>query len=202
MRDCTWLPDCEAFHTALASGIVEPLPWERRTVLNFQFPKDVLAWIEAHQGTAAWVQALGAVLAIGVAVWIARTDTRRAQAAERRRAQGLAILLHTEMVDFRYRIITVMEAASVNQMKLQLPRSLVWRSADLHLLGSAGGHLLQMMSTLTANNRQIDEMERLAVVYDPPAYRDLRRGIIANLQLTRDACDEAIAGLDRLIAAR
>ena len=59
-------------------------------MFQFQFPKDFLTWIEAHQGTAAWVQALGAILTILVAIYISRRDIHRAQQAERRRAAELS----------------------------------------------------------------------------------------------------------------
>jgi len=168
-------------------------------VLKFQFPKDMLQWIEAHQGAAAWVQALGAILAIGVALWISRRDTRRRRQAERRRATGLAVLLHTEMVDFRHRLTSAMQATAFPDLKVSLPESLVQHSADLYLLGSAGGALLQMISTLRATNRQIDESQRKYPTTTANIDRILRPGIVDSLRLARDACDEAIAALDKII---
>jgi hypothetical protein len=163
---------------------------------RFQFPKDFFEWIEAHQGTAAWMQALGAVLTVGIAIWISRRDIRRVQQAERRRATGLAVLLHTEMVDLRHRITRAIASVTLTERRVTLPESLGQHSADLYLLGRAGGFLLQMISTLRAHNRQVDEMERLGEID-----LELWNGLERNLEMIASACDEAIAGMDKIIEA-
>jgi hypothetical protein len=47
----------------------------------------LIEWIDGHPNLAAWVQAIGAIVAIGVAFWISRSEvraTRKAAEAERR----------------------------------------------------------------------------------------------------------------------
>jgi hypothetical protein len=68
---------------------------------GFQFPKTILIWFDAHPGSAGWMQAIVAGIAI-VAVYLAATIPVRAEAkareAERRlRAWGLALLLTPEI---------------------------------------------------------------------------------------------------------
>ena len=47
-------------------------------------------WIELHPGTASWVQAIGSVLALGVAIYIASSQSRDAKrAAEAARQERL-----------------------------------------------------------------------------------------------------------------
>jgi hypothetical protein len=55
-----------------------------------------------------------------------------------------------------------------------------------------------MISTLRANAQYIREMQRLNI----PLTTDLWVGIAKNLQLAAAACDDAIAGIDKLIAHR
>lgn len=43
----------------------------------------VVCWIEAHPGLASYVQAIGAIAAIGVAIWLARLDAANRRKAER-----------------------------------------------------------------------------------------------------------------------
>jgi hypothetical protein len=44
---------------------------------HIQFPKDLLSWIEDHEGLASWVEALGVILAIVGSVYIARWQDRK-----------------------------------------------------------------------------------------------------------------------------
>ncbi|MBC3339329.1 hypothetical protein HBO15_28585 [Pseudomonas sp. WS 5111] len=52
-----------------------------------------LGWIELHPGLASWVQAVGAVVSIWIAWWLARRQSRKAELAEKRsdRAKCLSI---------------------------------------------------------------------------------------------------------------
>jgi hypothetical protein len=49
---------------------------------GFQFPKTILTWFEAHPGTAGWMQAIAATIAI-IAVYYAATIPVRAEARYR-----------------------------------------------------------------------------------------------------------------------
>jgi hypothetical protein len=63
-----------------------------------------LEWIEHHPGLAAWVQAIGAIIAIIAAFVIANLqhalEKRDRQAERKERAKGLAFLLHAELLIF------------------------------------------------------------------------------------------------------
>lgn len=45
--------------------------------------ESVSFWIEGHPGLASWVQAIGSIVAILIAVWISNTDSRIRKAAEK-----------------------------------------------------------------------------------------------------------------------
>lgn len=47
----------------------------------------VSGWIECHPGTASWVQALGAIAALGIAIWIASSQRRAQLKADKAKAQ-------------------------------------------------------------------------------------------------------------------
>jgi hypothetical protein len=66
---------------------------------------DTITWVEAHPGTAAWAQAIGAILAIIVALLVparqrqtARSDAERDR---RLRARSLLILIAPELLELR-----------------------------------------------------------------------------------------------------
>lgn len=65
---------------------------------------EVLKWVEAHQGSAAWVQAIGAIVAMGLTLllWWSDRSSRRSLAAAHARASALVLLppltQHNEML--------------------------------------------------------------------------------------------------------
>jgi hypothetical protein len=60
----------------------------------------VLAWIEAHPGLASWVQAIGAIAALGLALWIPSRQRHvdRQEAERKRRSMLLVFLVECEWV--------------------------------------------------------------------------------------------------------
>jgi hypothetical protein len=102
----------------------------------------MLNWIEAHPGLASRVQAIGAILAIIAAFAIANLQhvfEKRDRESERRmRAQGLAFLLHTELLVFAGELDH--QALYSYRLDPIKPPALVIGFADqLYLLGPAGG---------------------------------------------------------------
>jgi hypothetical protein len=162
---------------------------------GFQFPKTILMWIENHPGTASWVQAVGAISIIATTLYIARSDRRDRLLVERRRAEALAVLLHTELVGFRGQIDLAIDHAGTERSRLMLPQSLVTYGDQLFLLGSAGALLMQMMSAVNANNATLNEIVRLQATN----IRELVERARSTLRTTRDKCSEAIAGIDEII---
>jgi hypothetical protein len=55
---------------------------------------DVLGWIEKHPGLASWVQAIGAIAALGLALWIpSRQRLAEREEVERKRKSILLVFL-------------------------------------------------------------------------------------------------------------
>lgn len=70
------------FLTAAATAILWPM-----------ISTGALPWMEAHPELAAWVQAVGSILALGVAIWIASQQARQAasERVEQRRETAAAV---------------------------------------------------------------------------------------------------------------
>src|SRR5260370_23365246 len=59
--------------------------WNERARFSMPALKDLLIWIESHPGTAAWVQAIGAIVALAIAIGVPVCMARRAERLNRRR---------------------------------------------------------------------------------------------------------------------
>ena len=156
-----------------------------------------LDWLEAHPGTASWLQAVGSIGAIVFVYLFALFQGRRARShadIDRiRRAQGLALVLVPVLTGFRPKI----EAALIRESKLEPPDEVLHLLDQLYVLGVAGGFVLQMVATLQANQRA-----ELPVNDDGNArssYNSMAR------QRMGDAlryCDDAINALVKLTRVR
>ena len=119
---------------------------------GFQFPKTILLWLEAHPGTAGWMQAIVASAAI-VAVYYAATIPVKAEARYRARerklrADGMALLLLPDIIVLKGEIETIVDSGNIYQEPVGVPPSLFNRADELYLLGEAGGRLLQAIGAV------------------------------------------------------
>ena len=139
---------------------------------------ELLTWIEHHPGLAAWCQAVGAILAIGVAIWVpARQHTvARADAEEERRlkAQGLALRLLPALLDFEPRVKDAIEKTRaippemagpgpvivylVTHASVSAPDELVEDVDRLYLMGARAGFPAQQL--LAFLNKHARDLER------------------------------------------
>jgi hypothetical protein len=162
----------------------------------------MLEWIEAHPGLAAWVQAIGAILAIGagfLVVLVQQQLERKADDKEKRqRATALAILLQPEIVGFRGAMERATHTGVLESTALEIPGSIVKYADQLYVLGGAGLDLLQMMgavNVVVAQKMDFHASDRTG----NPLREPVNSNLSANLSVAITACDAAIAGLDPLI---
>jgi hypothetical protein len=133
---------------------------------GFQFPKTILIWFEAHPGTAGWMQAIVASVAI-VAVYYAATIPVRAEARYREqekklRADGMALLLLPDILVLKGEIETMIDSGDIHDPPVTVSSTLEGRADQLYLLGSAGGRLLQsigMVNGVAAQTRRFQARE-------------------------------------------
>jgi len=92
------------------------------------------AWIEAHPGDAAWVQAIGATLAVATAVLVpalqARNARRQREAEQRLRAKSLAIAIYPELLHIRIAYRRIGDRLLARSEEARRPRPP--RTADMH----------------------------------------------------------------------
>ncbi len=134
---------------------------------GFQFPKTILIWFEAHPGSAGWMQAIVAGIAI-IAVYLAATVQVRAEArareAERRlRAWGVALLLIPEIIVLKGEIETCIESGTIFDAPVQVPGSLSSKTDQLYLLGQTGRRLLQAIGMVNGVAAQTRRFQAVAI---------------------------------------
>lgn len=134
---------------------------------EFQFPKTMLVWLDAHSGTAGWLQAIAATLAI-IAVYYSATIPVKAearhQAQERKlRADAMALLLHPDILVLKGEIESAIDSGSILQKPVTVPSNLLTRADNLYLLGDAGALLLQAMGMTNAVGAQTLRYQAKAV---------------------------------------
>ena len=169
---------------------------------------DWIAWIrgslsaalqlfEAHPGIAVWLQAVGSIAAIVFVYLFALFQFRRTRSHEEidrtRKAQGLALVLVPLLISFKPKI----EAAIIQESKLEPPDQVLQRLDQLHVLGIAGGLILQMVATLQANQRaerSLNENETDRSIYNSIARQRLD-GALSD-------CEDAIDALVKLTRMR
>ena len=157
-----------------------------------------LDWLEAHPGMANWFEATGSVAAIVFVGLFALSQARRARSHEDldriRRAQGLALILVPVLREFKPRI----EAAIIQESKLEPPDEVLHLLDQLYVLGIAGGVVLQMVATLQAHQRAPappnDENSDARSTYNSVARQRLGDAL--------RYCDDAIDALLKLTRAR
>lgn len=83
---------------------------------------DVLCWIEKHPGLASWVQAVGAIAALGLALWIPSRQrlADRKEGEKKRRAILLVFLVECEWV-----IAITQKASATMDVRKKLIRDLL-----------------------------------------------------------------------------
>ena len=157
-----------------------------------------LHWLEAHPGTATWLEAVGSIAAILFVYLLVLFQGRRANSHQNtdriRRAQGLALLLIPVLIAFKPKL----EAALVRESKLPPPPDEVMHLLDqLYILGVAGGLILQMVATLHAHQRAEPaaiENEGARSAYNAMAKQRLDSAL--------GYCEDAIDALMKLARAR
>jgi hypothetical protein len=134
---------------------------------GFQFPKTILTWFETHPGSAGWMQAIVAGIAI-IAVYVAATLPVRAEARYRAnerklRADGMALLLLPYVLVLKGEVETAIDSGSILGKPVTIPDTLLSRADDLYLLAGAGARLLQAIGMIEGVAAQTHRYQTQAV---------------------------------------
>ena len=123
------------------------------------------AWYDRFgEWTPAWVQAIGTLIALFIAIavpWrIHLNESRQRKSEKRLQGQAIAILIRPILIVLRGTIERAMVAGSNGDyaaMDVEVPSSIKEQVNLLWLMGSAGGHVLTVISALDANSRLVRE---------------------------------------------
>lgn len=161
-------------------------------------------WLKQHFALAAWVSAIGGITAVAAAFLVANLQTRaQRQGAEQERqlrAEALAVLLVTDTVEFVAYLREVIGERQLTKVRgLEPPAALVARLGELYLLGSAGGSLRQLVSSINAA-RRMTERHLQAIADYGGDYREPWEIIKSKLEIAAADGDAAIAGMKKIMS--
>lgn len=168
-------------------------------------------WIEHHPGLAGWLQAAGAIIAIGVAIWIParqRTNSRRDAELERSlKARGLLILIAPGLLEMRAEIdraVASIDAAQppdsgftpqwwlIQQIPIHVPGLLREHVNELYLFGEpAGLSLLQLVSVTMQYEGMWATTEAMALSTRPPPLDGIRNACRNHIRIIDQVHKEA-----------
>jgi hypothetical protein len=171
---------------------------------DWTYKVGVAGWIEGmtSEAIAAWVQAIGSILAIIAAFLIAHFEGRRAREREEARAaredaerltraQGLALMLQPELAAFE----GILERLGLSD-RAAPPRTILDHADQLHVLGKAGGLILFMIGALNAH-----EQLRPPPAASAEGRAQLDRLRAERLRIAHQCCSDAVRELKSIIDA-
>jgi hypothetical protein len=143
---------------------------------------ELLEWIEHHPGLAAWFQAVGAIVAVGVAIWVpayqhkvARDD---AEKDRRLKARSLALRMLPTLLDLDSHVKQAIQKTQtislampgpviiqlVGDATVGIPQELVDDADQLYLLGEKAGFPTQQLLAFLGQHTRVLERAQLTAV--------------------------------------
>ncbi|MFI5020081.1 MAG: hypothetical protein ACHQRJ_00315 [Alphaproteobacteria bacterium] len=167
---------CGEVGLSVTSGVTAPaaretMPWQTHTLYPEAQLNALLAWFEAHPGLATWIQGLGSLIAIAVAIWVpARMYSLARKEAEQERklrTRRLALRIGPALKDVELELKRIRNAwlpqrrergesleVIFHNARLDMPQPLAETIGELYLFrGEIGNHLQQLVSILQRYSR-------------------------------------------------
>jgi hypothetical protein len=129
---------------------------------------------------AAWVQAIGSILALAIAVAIPFFQWRAKEIRRKEQARSLALLVMNDIVEVHDRIVLVLsqsdlsEPALLNEgierMLVVPPDLLAWRKR-LHQLGPVSSEVIRMVAIMQMTRAELLNYQHM--MRERPEYRDI-----------------------------
>jgi hypothetical protein len=161
----------------------------------------LMGWIEHHPGLAAWLQAVGAIIAVAVAIWVparqhsvARAD---AEIERRLKARSLALRLLPSLLELEQQVQRATEKTKavslgmpgpvivqlVSDATVGIPRELADEVDQLYLLGEkAGFPTQQLWAFLNQHTRKLENAQQTAfTTVDRSAIAEVHKMIVDSL---------------------
>jgi hypothetical protein len=169
-------------------------------------------WIEHHPGLAAWLQAIGAIIAVAVAIWVparqhsvARAD---AEMERRLKARSLALRLLPSLLELAEHVKQATEKTKaislgmpgpvivqlVSDATVDIPSELADEVDQLYLLGEkAGFPTQQLWAFLNQHGRELEKAHLTAfTTVDRSAIAETQTAIVDSLTRVGTLLDTSI----------
>lgn len=145
-------------------GYIEFIDWT--TCINF----DLLTW-------PAWIQAIGSLVAIGVAFYIFRIDHRRQAREDRLKARSIAILLIAPLTEMLSRLALLQQSNKVvGRADIEIPTIVLSQIENFYLLEDAGEKIQQIIGDSYSFSQLMNRQESdvpLAINHDHKVVGDM-----------------------------
>jgi hypothetical protein len=150
---------------------------------------------------AEWAQAVGSVLAIVGAGWVARWQFRAAQSAKSdeilRQGLAVALTIRFEVLNLRATIERAILARSLELSEVAIPQAIAEQIDHMWMMGSAGGHLLKLIGLLKHIGWHREKW--LTVDLTPEKLAEVLNGMVSNLSLALAICDRAFLEIGKML---
>lgn len=171
-----------------------------------------LGWTETHAGLAAWVQSGGTLFALGIAIgvpWFLHSREIQERKTDRAlQAQGIALLIRPSLVVLKGKLDRelrmVREGAAPHEFRaVKVPETITGQIDQLWMMGVAGGHTLQLVSTLDADDQNLAEFTHYmnGAEQAPITISKMLRARAKTLDFALDDTNDALAQIETLLAA-
>jgi|SRR5665213_1611346 len=175
-------------------------------------------WIEHHPALASWLQAIGAIVGLGVAIyvpWSQRRNEARVRADQDRvKARSVAIAISPDLVE----VLVLWEKASaiiqnetaqgptyaleqlISDITIPLPETLVTYEKRLYWMGEpVGPDVQQLVSVIRQYNGLVETIHQQAInytiPYDPKRVRQSLAGQLQAMRLCLNSIDKNLTAI-------
>jgi len=159
----------------------------------------VTYWPQTSEALAAWIQAIGTIVAVGAGVVLVflqhRLTTRYAKEQTANEAFGIALLLEAEVIALQGAIDVALGRNEF--MPVSAPSGIVEALPKLHLLGGPGKELLLLVSIIRADQGMIADWQRdnYFGTVDPETFALHRE----RLALMQQGAEKAAVGIREMV---
>jgi hypothetical protein len=162
----------------------------------------------------AWVQAIGAIIALAVAIYVPNSlhkkEVARADAERRLKARALAVAIFPELLEIQVKLDRALDIISnklvtdlgsrvqfhLDQMKIETPPILRSSLDNLYLLGDAAGVPLMQLISVSEQYERLREKATIGIIpgvqLDPS---DIKKALQPHLEVIGRLVGEAEQGL-------
>ncbi|MGN2250481.1 hypothetical protein ACFWZ1_10455 [Frateuria sp. GZRe14] len=169
--------------------------WNAERNLNLALPQGFFDWLEIHPGLSSWVQAIGSILAICVAIWIASRDRRHEaslrreereedrrllEIREKRIARALATVVMVDLHAIQQDIDRLIGQGDISdqamfhqnvELLLEIPSSLAEMRGRIHELGAAADVVTDLVAEMQMARRELLDWKSMQRTH--PESRDI-----------------------------